>query len=74
LSLLKPRNVIDYIENHHEDVFANFLSDVNLGMLNGHFHDNEFTHILLLAITHNDIIYLSVHEACVHYNVHYNLE
>ena len=23
-------------------MFANFLSDVNLGMLNGHFQDNEF--------------------------------
>jgi hypothetical protein len=29
----------DYIENHHGDAFAN----VNLGMLNGRFQDNEFT-------------------------------
>ena len=36
---MKPRNVIDYIENHHGDVFAN----VNLGMLNSRFQDNEFT-------------------------------
>ena len=43
MDLLKPRNVIDYIENHHGDVFVNFLSDVNLGMLNGCFQDNEFT-------------------------------
>jgi hypothetical protein len=39
VDLLKPRNVIDYIENHHGDVFAN----VNLGMLNSRFQDNEFT-------------------------------
>ena len=36
---MKPRNVVDYIENHHGDVFAN----VNLGMLNGRFRDNEFS-------------------------------
>jgi hypothetical protein len=39
---LKPWNVIDYIENHHGDVFVNFLSDVNLGMLNGRFQDNLY--------------------------------
>jgi hypothetical protein len=43
VDLVTPRNVIDYIENHHGDVFANFLSDVNLGMLKGRFQDNEFT-------------------------------
>lgn len=43
VDLVKPRNVIDYIGNHHGDVFVNFLSDVNHGMLNGRFLDNEFT-------------------------------
>jgi hypothetical protein len=43
VDLVKPWNVIDYIENHHGDVFANFLSDVNLGMLNDRFQDNEYT-------------------------------
>lgn len=34
VDLVIPQNVIDYKENHHGDVFVNFLSDVNLGMLN----------------------------------------
>ena len=32
VDLVKPRNIRYYIENHHGDVFANFVSDVNLGM------------------------------------------
>lgn len=43
VDLVIPQNVIDYKENHHGDVFVNFLSDVNLRMLNGLFQDNEFT-------------------------------
>ncbi|VDI33576.1 Hypothetical predicted protein [Mytilus galloprovincialis] len=43
VDLVKPRNYIDHTENHHGDVFINFLSDVNFGMLNGRFNDNQFT-------------------------------
>ncbi|VDH96981.1 Hypothetical predicted protein [Mytilus galloprovincialis] len=44
--LVKPRNVIDHVENHHGDVFVNFLSDANFGILNGRYKDNKFTCIL----------------------------
>lgn len=45
VDLVKPRNVLDTVENHHGDVFSNFLSDINFGMLNGRFEDNEYTYI-----------------------------
>ena len=40
---IKHRNVIDVIENKNGDSLVNFLSDVNYGILNGRFNDNEFT-------------------------------
>ncbi|CAC5382575.1 unnamed protein product [Mytilus coruscus] len=40
---VKPRNIVDFSENHQGDIFINFLSDINFAMLNGRFHDHEFT-------------------------------
>ena len=67
MDLLKPRNVIDYIENHHEEVFPNFLSDVNLGMLNGRFHDNEFTCISTSGKSVVDYICVPYEENGIYY-------
>ncbi|CAC5399360.1 unnamed protein product [Mytilus coruscus] len=42
---VKPRNVVDFSENHSGDVFINFLCDTNISMFNGRFDDREFTYI-----------------------------
>ncbi|VDI16798.1 Hypothetical predicted protein [Mytilus galloprovincialis] len=45
VDIIRPRNVVDFCENHQGDKFINFLCDINFAMLNGRFNDHEFTYI-----------------------------